>query len=356
MLTGDNQVTAQAVAADLGIDRVEAEVLPDHKADVVNRLRAEGRVVAFAGDGVNDAPALAAADVGLAMGTGTDVAIESAGVTLLRGDLNGIAHARQLSHAVMRNVRRGLVLAFAYNTAGIPIAAGVLYPVVRAGCCPRSSPPPRWRCRRSASSSTRCGCGPSASAEAAPGSVRIERDEPRPDHRPAPAAPAGAGGCASSGRTALARWSWPPSSLGILGMHALASHGTDRLQARGRCRMTRRPPTAAVMAGQRPRHRHQRRRCTPPAGHLECVQPVRQTRPDDAERLGTRHGGHGDAVRRRCSPARRVTLLVLLVRRGRLPLLPGAFEPAAACAPACLQWVRSGPAHPRVWQFSVIRC
>ena len=129
MLTGDNQVTAQAVAADLGIERVEAEVLPDHKADVVNRLRAEGRVVAFAGDGVNDAPALAAADVGLAMGTGTDVAIESAGVTLLRGDLNGIAHARQLSHAVMSNVRRGLFLAFAYNTAGIPIAAGVLYPV-----------------------------------------------------------------------------------------------------------------------------------------------------------------------------------------------------------------------------------
>jgi len=129
MLTGDNQVTAAAVAADLGIDRIEAEVLPDHKADVVNRLRAEGRVVAFAGDGVNDAPALAAADVGLAMGTGTDVAIESAGVTLLRGDLNGIAHARQLSHAVMSNVRRGLVLAFGYNTAGIPIAAGVLYPV-----------------------------------------------------------------------------------------------------------------------------------------------------------------------------------------------------------------------------------
>lgn len=128
MLTGDNQVTAAAVAADLGIDRVEAEVLPDHKADVVNRLRTEGRVVAFAGDGVNDAPALAAADVGLAMGTGTDVAIESAGVTLLRGDLNGIAHARQLSHAVMKNVRRGLWLAFGYNAAGIPLAAGVLYP------------------------------------------------------------------------------------------------------------------------------------------------------------------------------------------------------------------------------------
>ncbi len=130
MLTGDNRVTAAAVAADLGIDRVEAEVLPDHKADVVNKLRSGDRVVAFAGDGVNDAPALAAADVGLAMGTGTDVAIESAGVTLLRGDLNGIAHARQLSHAVMTNTRRGLWLAFGYNTAGIPIAAGVLYPAL----------------------------------------------------------------------------------------------------------------------------------------------------------------------------------------------------------------------------------
>ncbi|MCB0906232.1 MAG: copper-translocating P-type ATPase [Nocardioidaceae bacterium] len=128
MLTGDNQVTARAVAAGLGIDRVEAEVLPDHKADVVNRLRAEGRVVAFAGDGVNDAPALAAADVGLAMGSGTDVAIESAGVTLLRGDLNGIAHARRLSHATMGNIRGNLWFAFAYNSAGVPIAAGVLYP------------------------------------------------------------------------------------------------------------------------------------------------------------------------------------------------------------------------------------
>ncbi|MDN4160965.1 heavy metal translocating P-type ATPase [Nocardioides abyssi] len=129
MLTGDNQVTADAVAADLGIDRVEAEVLPDHKADVVNKLRAEGRVVGFAGDGVNDAPALAAADVGLAMGTGTDVAMESAAVTLLRGDLNGIAHARQLSHAVMQNLRVGLGFAFLYNSLGVPVAAGVLYPV-----------------------------------------------------------------------------------------------------------------------------------------------------------------------------------------------------------------------------------
>jgi heavy metal translocating P-type ATPase len=129
MLTGDNQVTAQAVARRLGIDRVEAEVLPDHKADVVRRLRDDGRVVAMAGDGVNDAPALAAADVGLAMGTGTDVAIESAGVTLLNGDLTGIVRARQLSAATMSNIRQNLVFAFIYNVAGIPIAAGVLYPV-----------------------------------------------------------------------------------------------------------------------------------------------------------------------------------------------------------------------------------
>jgi Cu+-exporting ATPase len=130
MLTGDNRLTAEAVGRDLGIDHVEAEVLPDHKADVVTRLRNEGRVVAMVGDGVNDAPALAAADVGIAMGTGTDVAMESAGVTLLRGDLNGIADARGLSRAVMANTRRGLWLAFGYNTAGIPLAAGVLYPAL----------------------------------------------------------------------------------------------------------------------------------------------------------------------------------------------------------------------------------
>jgi Cu+-exporting ATPase len=128
MLTGDNQVTAEAVALGLGITHIEAEVLPDRKSDVVNRLRSENHVVAFAGDGVNDAPALAAADVGLAMSSGTDVAIESAGVTLLRGDLNGIAHARRLSHATMRNIRGNLWFAFGYNAVGIPIAAGVLYP------------------------------------------------------------------------------------------------------------------------------------------------------------------------------------------------------------------------------------
>jgi Cu+-exporting ATPase len=128
MLTGDNRVTASAVARQLGIDRVEAEVLPDHKSDVVNALRAKGRVVAMAGDGVNDAPALTAADVGIAMSTGTDVAIESAGVTLLKGDLTGIVHARALSKATMSNIRQNLVFAFIYNAAGIPLAAGVLYP------------------------------------------------------------------------------------------------------------------------------------------------------------------------------------------------------------------------------------
>jgi heavy metal translocating P-type ATPase len=129
MLTGDNRVTAEAVARTLGIDRVEAEVLPDHKGDVVKRLRDEGRIVAMAGDGVNDAPALAAADVGLAMSSGTDVAMESAGVTLLRGDLTGIVRARQLSQATMSNIRQNLMFAFVYNVAGIPIAAGVLYPM-----------------------------------------------------------------------------------------------------------------------------------------------------------------------------------------------------------------------------------
>jgi P-type Cu+ transporter len=129
MLTGDNRTTAQAVARRLGIDHVEAEVLPEQKNAIVRRLRSEGHVVAMAGDGVNDAPALAEADVGIAMGTGTDVAMESAAVTLVKGDLAGIARARVLSRATMRNIRQNLMLAFVYNALGIPLAAGVLYPV-----------------------------------------------------------------------------------------------------------------------------------------------------------------------------------------------------------------------------------
>jgi Cu+-exporting ATPase len=129
MMTGDNRATAEAVAKKLGIDEVAAEVMPEDKAAVVAKLRAEGRVVAMAGDGVNDAPALAAADVGIAMGAGADVAIESAGVTLLRGDLNGIVRARHLSRGVMSNIRQNLFFAFAYNAAGVPLAAGVLYPL-----------------------------------------------------------------------------------------------------------------------------------------------------------------------------------------------------------------------------------
>jgi Cu+-exporting ATPase len=128
MLTGDNRITADAVARRLGIAEVEAEVLPDQKSAVIEKFRREGRIVAMAGDGVNDAPALAAADVGIAMGTGTDVAIESAGVTLLKGDLVGIVRARRLSHATMRNIRQNLFFAFCYNAIGIPVAAGVLYP------------------------------------------------------------------------------------------------------------------------------------------------------------------------------------------------------------------------------------
>jgi P-type Cu+ transporter len=128
MLTGDNKVTADAVAATLGIDEVIGEVLPQQKKEVIERLQREGQVVAMAGDGINDAPALAQAAVGIAMGTGTDVAIQSAGITLVRGDLRGIARARRLSRATMRNIRQNLFLAFVYNMVGVPVAAGVLYP------------------------------------------------------------------------------------------------------------------------------------------------------------------------------------------------------------------------------------
>jgi len=128
MLTGDSRTTAEAVARRLGIDEVHAEVLPEHKSEVVKRLVTEGRTVAMAGDGVNDAPALAEAGVGIAMGTGTDIAIESAGITLLKGDLDGIVRARRLSKATLRNIRQNLFLAFVYNAVGVPVAAGILYP------------------------------------------------------------------------------------------------------------------------------------------------------------------------------------------------------------------------------------
>lgn len=129
MLTGDNHTTAMAVASELGIDRVEAEILPQRKVEIVKQLQAEGHIVAMAGDGINDAPALAQAHVGIAMGTGTDIAMESAGITLIKGDLRGIVRARRLSRAVMRNIRQNLFFAFVYNALGVPVAAGVLYPL-----------------------------------------------------------------------------------------------------------------------------------------------------------------------------------------------------------------------------------
>jgi Cu+-exporting ATPase len=128
MLTGDSRTTANAVAAHLAVDEVIAEVSPEHKAAVVERLQKAGHVVAMAGDGINDAPALACADVGIAMGTGTDVAMESAGVTLVKGDLQGIVRARRLSRATMMNIRQNLFFAFVYNAIGVPVAAGALYP------------------------------------------------------------------------------------------------------------------------------------------------------------------------------------------------------------------------------------
>ncbi|HEX9699120.1 MAG TPA: HAD-IC family P-type ATPase, partial [Acidobacteriota bacterium] len=130
MLTGDSAATAEAVARELGIDDVEAGVLPDRKSEIVRRLMDEGHVVAMAGDGINDAPALATANVGIAMGTGTDVAIESADVTLIKGDLRGVVRAVRLSRATMKNIRQNLFFAFVYNALGVPLAAGILYPFV----------------------------------------------------------------------------------------------------------------------------------------------------------------------------------------------------------------------------------
>jgi Cu+-exporting ATPase len=130
MLTGDHATTARAVAKRLGIEEFEANVLPDRKSEVVQRLQTEGHVVAMAGDGINDAPALARAQIGIAMGTGTDIAMESAGVTLVKGDLRGIVKARRLSRATLRNIRQNLFFAFVYNAIGVPIAAGVLYPMI----------------------------------------------------------------------------------------------------------------------------------------------------------------------------------------------------------------------------------
>lgn len=129
MATGDNERTARAVAGRLGIDEVRADMLPESKQQLIEDLKAEGAKVAMAGDGVNDAPALAAADVGIAMGTGADVAVESAGITLVKGDLNGIVRARRLSRATIRNIKQNLFLAFVYNALGVPVAAGVLYPL-----------------------------------------------------------------------------------------------------------------------------------------------------------------------------------------------------------------------------------
>jgi Cu+-exporting ATPase len=129
MLTGDNQSAAQEIAKTLGITDFKAEVLPSQKAEIVKNLQHEGRIVAMAGDGINDAPALAQAQVGIAMGTGTDIAMESAGITLLKGDLEGILRARKLSQATMSNIRQNLFFAFVYNAIGVPLAAGVLYPV-----------------------------------------------------------------------------------------------------------------------------------------------------------------------------------------------------------------------------------
>ena len=174
MLTGDNRTTAGPSRRKLGITEIEAEVLPEQKNAVVRRLRSEGRVVAMAGDGVNDAPALAEADVGIAMGTGTDVAMQSAGMTLVKGDLAGIARAGALSRATMRNIRQNLVLAFVYNMLGVPLAAGVLYPAFGLLLSPIVAARGHELQLGVGRSATRCGCasrGCRLIASAAPASL-----------------------------------------------------------------------------------------------------------------------------------------------------------------------------------------